>query len=174
MLAAARGAVLSATSAHGPAAPPRDPACAAFCPVLPPLVQRTRASKEAATRIHKRGRANFCLTCLVMLVVGVAFAGERRARGGQLLARLPLRLRREPRPVAAWRMQRQCPGAAEAGLPPGCPDPAAMYVFIKVTRLAGYRAAAPTLAPAAPVPGGMEPGAPPEGVPTLEDHYAEL
>lgn len=38
-------------------------------------VQKTRESKDKAAAVHKRGRANFCLTCLVMLIIGLLFAG---------------------------------------------------------------------------------------------------
>ena len=44
--------------------------------------QRTKESKERATRVHRRGRANFCLTCLVMLIIGLAFAGALLLRAG--------------------------------------------------------------------------------------------
>ena len=44
-----------------------------------------------------------------------------------------------------------------------------MYVFIKMTRLAGYRAAAATPAAAA-----GPPLAPPGGIPDYEQHYEEL
>lgn len=49
--------------------------------------------------------------------------------------------------------------------------PTAMYVFIKITRLAGYRAPMPV--PAAPVPAASEP-VQPDPVPEYEHHYAEL
>lgn len=44
--------------------------------------QRTKESKERASRVHRRGRANFCLTCLVMLIIGLAFAGALLLRAG--------------------------------------------------------------------------------------------
>ena len=44
--------------------------------------QRTKESKERATRVHRRGQANFCLTCLVMLIIGLAFAGALLLRAG--------------------------------------------------------------------------------------------
>lgn len=89
-------------------------------------LRRTRESKERAAQIHRRGRANFCLTCLVMLVVGLTFA--------------------------------------------------AMYVFIKVTRFAGYRSAplhVPTPTPpvlAAAYGAGSEPVLP-DGPGEYERHY---
>ncbi|KAL4432858.1 hypothetical protein ABPG77_008184 [Micractinium sp. CCAP 211/92] len=90
-------------------------------------LQKTRESKERATQIHRRGRANFCLTCLVMLIVGLTFA--------------------------------------------------AMYVFIKFTRLAGYRAAAPQPVPTAAPPlqaaglGAGEELAMPDGLTEYQRHY---
>ncbi|KAL4458035.1 hypothetical protein ABPG75_012900 [Micractinium tetrahymenae] len=87
-------------------------------------LRKTRESKERATQIHRRGRANFCLTCLIMLIVGLTFA--------------------------------------------------AMYVFIKLTRFAGYRAAAPlpAAAPGPPVPGpGAVVLAPTDGLAEYERHY---
>ena len=63
--------------------------------LVPALPQRTRESKEHATQVHRRGHVNFCLTCLVMLIVGLAFAGKRAwlARPG---GAWPLRLAMEP------------------------------------------------------------------------------
>ncbi|KAI3435499.1 hypothetical protein D9Q98_001565 [Chlorella vulgaris] len=86
-------------------------------------LQKTRESKDKAAAVHKRGRANFCLTCLVMLIIGLLFAG--------------------------------------------------MYLFIKMTRLAGYRAAAPMQPPAALPPPQSEPPPPhsSHGVPVYEQHY---
>lgn len=90
-------------------------------------LRKTRESKERATEIHRRGRANFCLTCLIMLVVGLTFA--------------------------------------------------AMYMFIKVTRFAGYRATAPLPVPmpSPPVPaagpGTAYEAAPPEGLAEYQQHY---
>jgi hypothetical protein len=46
-----------------------------------------------------------------------------------------------------------------------------MYVFIKMTRLAGYRAAAATPAAAGPPPAPL---AQPGGIPVYEQHYEEL
>lgn len=48
---------------------------------------------------------------------------------------------------------------------------AGMYVFIKLARLGGYRAA-PTLLPAPPPPVPVPLTS--DGVPVYEEHYAEL
>lgn len=52
-----------------------------------------------------------------------------------------------------------------------------MYVFIKLTRFAGYRAAQATVpatagpVPSAPVPGGSGWDAPADEIPVYEQHY---
>ncbi len=142
--------------------------------------------------MHRRGRVNFCLTCLVMLIVGLAFAGALRTVcwGCMVQGLLPLvqgllppvvsrpcRRIAKGRPAAAHAVQRSPFSSSEAlGIPAepfaSARMPAAMYVFIKVTRLAGYRAPVPVPA-AAPVPAAGELG-PPEAVPVYEEHYAEL
>jgi hypothetical protein len=45
------------------------------------FVQSTKASKDKATKIHRKGRVNFCLTCLIMLIVGLLFAGKSAGAG---------------------------------------------------------------------------------------------
>lgn len=88
-------------------------------------LQRTKASAAKATDIHKRGRTNLCLTCLIMMVIGLTFAG--------------------------------------------------MYMFIRVTRFAGYKAARPALQAAAPTPPLMPQLQPAAADPLLaHEHHYEL
>lgn len=46
-----------------------------------------------------------------------------------------------------------------------------MYLFIRMTRLAGYRAAAPLPPPTAPLP--SPPPLAPDALPAYEEHYAQ-
>eukprot|EP00887_Chlorella_sp_A99_P001492 scaffold8.g1492.t1 len=73
-------------------------------------VAHTKASAGKATEIHRRSRLNLCMTCLIMMVIGLTFAG--------------------------------------------------MYIFIRVTRFAGYKRlpvpAGTTMPPPVPVPPGVE------------------
>lgn len=146
----------------------------------PPRLQKTRESKERATEIHRRGRANFCLTCLIMLVVGLTFAGGWVGGG-----------RAGPHALQALAVALCASACVLGSLPslqlplrgsrtppsPVPPLPAAMYMFIKVTRFAGYRATAPLPVPmpSPPVPaagpGTAYEAAPPEGLAEYQQHY---